>query len=274
MGGNEETTTGVVRLKAMEKANVLRFPMFDVNDANMKHLFDNRYGTGQSTLDGIMNATNLLIAGRNIIVAGYGYCGRGIAMRLKGMGANVIVTEIDSIKANEAIMDGFQVRKMHNAIKDADMVITATGMKDVVKYDDALVAKRGIVLANAGHFNNEVAVKEIQDRSSDMIPVREFVKQYKLENGNLVDIIADGRLVNLAAGQGHPVEIMDLSFALQALTAEYLVKNHGKLQNKVYPVPPEIDRYVADIRLKHFGGEIDQLNEEQIRYQNSWDEGT
>ncbi len=274
MGGNEETTTGVVRLKAMEKANVLKFPMFDVNDASMKHLFDNRYGTGQSTLDGIMNATNLLIAGRNIIVAGYGYCGRGIAMRLKGMGANVIVTEIDSIKANEAIMDGFQVKKMHNAIKDADMVITATGMKDVVKYEDALAAKRGIVLANAGHFNNEVAVKAIEERSSEIVPVREFVKQYKLENGNLVNIIADGRLVNLAAGQGHPVEIMDLSFALQALTAEYLVKNHKNLEKKVYPVPPEIDRYVADLRLKQFGGELDQLNEEQIRYQNSWDEGT
>lgn len=274
LGGNEETTTGVQRLRAMERSGVLLFPMFDVNDANMKHLFDNRYGTGQSTLDGIMNATNLLIAGRTVVVAGYGYCGRGIAMRLKGMGANVIVTEIDPIKANEAIMDGFQVRRMNNAIRDADMVITATGMKDVVKYEDALVAKKNIVLANAGHFNNEVAMSEIEKRSLEVNEVREFVKRYRLENGNTVDIIADGRLVNLAAGQGHPVEIMDLSFALQALTAEYLVKNHDKLERKVYPVPADIDRYVAEIRLKQFGGELDQLNEEQIKYLNSWDEGT
>ncbi|BAB60158.1 adenosylhomocysteinase [Thermoplasma volcanium GSS1] len=274
MGGNEETTTGVVRLKAMEKAGVLLFPMFDVNDANMKHLFDNRYGTGQSTLDGIMNSTNLLIAGRNVVVAGYGYCGRGIAMRLKGMGANVIVTEIDPIKANEAIMDGFQVRRMNDAIRYADMVITATGMKDVVKYEDALVAKKNIVLANAGHFDNEVAVKEIEKHSLEKREVREFVKRYRLENGNTVDVIADGRLVNLAAGQGHPVEIMDLSFALQALTAEYLVKNHQNLEKKVYPVPPEIDRYVAEIRLKQFGGELDTLTEDQIKYLNSWDEGT
>ncbi len=274
IGGNEETTTGVVRLFAMEKQGVLKFPMFDVNDAQMKHLFDNRYGTGQSTLDGFMNATNVLIAGKRVIVAGYGWCGRGIAMRMKGMGALVTVTEIDPVKAVEAAMDGFEVKRMNSAIRDADYVITATGMKDVVAYDDLLVAKKNVILANSGHFNNELPVSVLEKRSLERKMVRENVVKYRLENGNEVNVIADGRLVNLAAGQGHPVEIMDMSFALQALVAEYLAKNHRKLERKVYPVPREIDDEVARIKLSALGIGIDRLTEEQIRYADEWKEGT
>lgn len=274
IGGNEETTTGVVRLKAMEKDNALKFPMFDVNDAKMKHFFDNRYGTGQSTLDGIMNATNILIAGKDVVVAGYGYCGRGIAMRMKGLGARVTVTEVDPVKAVEAFMDGYQVAKMGDALKYADMLVTATGMKDVVTYDDLLRAKPGLIISNAGHFNNEIPFKELQSRSKEKVQVRDFVTKYRLENGNHINLIADGRLVNLSAGQGHPVEIMDMSFALQALVAEYLVKNHKTLENNVYAVPEEIDRGVAEIKLKSLGLNIDSLTESQIEYQSNWLEGT
>ncbi len=274
IGGNEETTTGVVRLFAMEKQGVLKFPMFDVNDAQMKHLFDNRYGTGQSTLDGFMNATNVLIAGKRVIVAGYGWCGRGIAMRMKGMGALVTVTEIDPVKAVEAAMDGFSVDRMNSAIRYCDYVITATGMKNVVSYDDLLVAKKNVILANSGHFNNELPVSVLEKRSLERKMVRENVVKYRLENGNEVNVIADGRLVNLAAGQGHPVEIMDMSFALQALVAEYLAKNHQKLERKVYPVPREIDDEVARIKLSALGIGIDRLTEEQIRYADEWKEGT
>ncbi len=274
IGGNEETTTGVVRLFAMEKQGVLKFPMFDVNDAEMKHFFDNRYGTGQSTLDGIMNATNVLIAGKRVVVAGYGWCGKGIAMRMKGLGALVTVTEINPVKAVEAAMDGFEVKPMNSALRDADMVVTATGMKNVVTYDDLLVSKKNIILANSGHFNNEIPVKELETRSVEKNPVRESVVKYKLENGNTVNLIADGRLVNLAAGQGHPVEIMDMSFAIQALTAEYLVKNHEKLENKVYPVPRDIDIQVANLKLRGLGLKIDHLSEDQIKYENDWKEGT
>ena len=274
IGGNEETTTGVVRLFAMQKQGALKFPMFDVNDAQMKHLFDNRYGTGQSTLDGIMNATNVLIAGKHLVVAGYGWCGRGIAMRMKGMGALVTVTEIDPVKAVEAAMDGFDVRTMNSAIRDADMVVTATGMKNVVSYDDLLVAKKNIILANSGHFNNELPVNLLESKSLSRKPVRENVVKYRLENGNEVNVIADGRLVNLAAGQGHPVEIMDMSFALQALTAEYLAKHHGELENRVYPVPKEIDSDVARIKLDSLGLKVDKLTPEQLDYANEWMEGT
>ena len=274
IGGNEETTTGVVRLFAMEKQGVLKFPMFDVNDAEMKHFFDNRYGTGQSTLDGIMNATNVLIAGKRVVVAGYGWCGKGIAMRMKGLGALVTVTEINPVKAVEAAMDGFEVKPMNSALRDADMVVTATGMKNVVTYDDLLVSKKNIILANSGHFNNEIPVKELESRSVEKNPVRESVVKYKLENGNTVNLIADGRLVNLAAGQGHPVEIMDMSFAIQALTAEYLVKNHEKLENKVYPVPRDIDIQVANLKLRGLGLKIDHLSDDQIKYENDWKEGT
>ncbi|MDA8142601.1 MAG: adenosylhomocysteinase [Thermoplasmatales archaeon] len=274
IGGNEETTTGVVRLFAMEKQGVLKFPMFDVNDAEMKHFFDNRYGTGQSTLDGIMNATNVLIAGKRVVVAGYGWCGKGIAMRMKGLGALVTVTEINPVKAVEAAMDGFEVKPMNSALRDADMVVTATGMKNVVTYEDLLVSKKNIILANSGHFNNEIPVKELESRSVEKNPVRESVVKYKLENGNTVNLIADGRLVNLAAGQGHPVEIMDMSFAIQALTAEYLVKNHEKLENRVYPVPRDIDIQVANLKLRGLGLKIDHLSEDQIKYENDWKEGT
>ncbi len=274
IGGNEETTTGVVRLRAMERDNALKFPMFDVNDAQMKHFFDNRYGTGQSTMDGIMNATNILIAGKDVVVAGYGYCGRGIAMRMKGMGARVTVTEVDPVKAVEAFMDGYRVAKMGEAIGYADMLVTATGMKDVVTYDDLLNAKPGLIISNAGHFNNEIPYQELQERSMEKVQVRDTVTNYKLENGNRINLIADGRLVNLSAGQGHPVEIMDMSFALQALVAEYLVKNHKSLENKVYSVPEEIDRGVAEVKLKSLGLSIDSLTEAQVAYQSNWIEGT
>ena len=274
IGGNEETTTGVVRLMAMERQGVLEFPMFDVNDAQMEHLFDNRYGTGQSTLDGIMNATNTLIAGKNVVVAGYGWCGKGIAMRMKGMGALVTVTEVDQVKAVEAAMDGFHVARMREALKGADLVVTATGMTDVVTYDDLLTAKNNLILANSGHFNNEVPHRELEEKSMEKKQVRDFVKKYRLSNGNSVNLIGDGRLVNLAAGQGHPVEIMDMSFAVQALTAEYLLKNHEKLERKVYPVPKEIDYEIAGIKLKSLGIGIDRLSEKQSRYSDSWEEGT
>ncbi len=274
IGGNEETTTGVVRLFAMEKAGALKFPMFDVNDAEMKHFFDNRYGTGQSTLDGIMSATNVLMAGKKIVVAGYGWCGKGIAMRMKGLGGLVTVTEINPVKAVEAAMDGFEVKTMNQAIREADLVVTATGMKNVVSYDDLLVAKKNLILSNSGHFNNEIPVKELEARSLDKRPVRESINRYKLENGNTIDLVADGRLVNLAVGQGHPVEIMDMSFSIQALTAEYLVKNHEKLERKVYPVPRQIDLEVANLKLSGLGLSIDSLTEDQKKYAEEWKEGT
>ncbi|MCL4332084.1 MAG: adenosylhomocysteinase [Candidatus Thermoplasmatota archaeon] len=274
IGGNEETTTGVVRLRAMERDGVLKFPMFNVNDANMKHLFDNRYGTGQSTLDGFMHSTNLLIAGKNVVVAGYGYCGRGIASRMRGMGGIVTVTEIDPVKAVEARMDGFNVSTMNRAIREADIVVTATGMKNVISYDDMLVAKEGAVLCNSGHFNNEIAVGELQRKAMSVKQVRNEVKRYRLDNGNSVDVISDGRLVNLASGQGHPVEIMDMSFAIQALAAEYLVKHHGDMESKVYEVPREIDNEVAMIKLRSLGIKLDNLSSEQLEYMNSWKEGT
>ena len=274
IGGNEETTTGVVRLFAMEKAGALKFPMFDVNDAEMKHFFDNRYGTGQSTLDGIMSATNVLLAGKKIVVAGYGWCGKGIAMRMKGLGGLVTVTEINPVKAVEAAMDGFDVKPMNLAIRQADLVVTATGMKNVVSYSDLLVAKKNLILANSGHFNNEIPVRELETKSLEKRPVRESINRYKLENGNTIDLIADGRLVNLAAGQGHPVEIMDMSFSIQALTAEYLVKNHQKLEKKVYPVPRELDLEVANLKLKGLDLSIDRLTDEQTKYGEEWKEGT
>ncbi len=274
IGGNEETTTGVVRLFAMEKAGALKFPMFDVNDAEMKHFFDNRYGTGQSTLDGIMSATNVLLAGKKIVVAGYGWCGKGIAMRMKGLGGLVTVTEINPVKAVEAAMDGFDVKPMNLAIREADLVVTATGMKNVVSYSDLLVAKKNLILANSGHFNNEIPVRELETKSLEKRPVRESINRYKLENGNTIDLIADGRLVNLAAGQGHPVEIMDMSFSIQALTAEYLVKNHRKLEKKVYPVPRELDLEVANLKLKGLDLSIDRLTDEQTKYGEEWKEGT
>jgi adenosylhomocysteinase len=221
-----------------------------------------------------MNATNILIAGKRVVVAGYGYCGKGIAMRMKGMGARVTVTEIDPVKAVEASMDGFDVAKMNNCIREADMLVTATGMKNVVTYDDMLVARNNIILSNAGHFNNEIAVNELEKRNIEKKKVRELVTRYRLENGNSVNLIADGRLVNLASGQGHPVEIMDMSFAIQALVAEYLLKHKDQLVPKVYSVPQEIDEGVAWIKLKSLGLKIDKLTEDQLKYLETWNEGT
>ncbi len=274
IGGNEETTTGVNRLRNMEKKGDLKFPMFDVNDASMKHLFDNRYGTGQSALDGIMNATNILIAGKRVSVVGFGYCGKGVALRMKGMGARVTVTEVDPVKANEATMEGYDVMPIKEALKVSDMVVTVTGVKSVVDFEALSNAKDGIILSNAGHFNNEIDLDKLETMSKESEQVRDYVKGYTLQNGKKIYVIADGRLVNLAAGQGHPVEIMDMSFAIQALTAEHLLKNHKSLENKVYPVPYEVDQDVARIRLESLGIKIDQSSEEQIRYSESWEEGT
>ena len=274
IGGNEETTTGVNRLKVMEKTGELKFPMFDVNDASMKHLFDNRYGTGQSALDGIMNATNILIAGKNVNVVGFGYCGKGIAMRMKGMGARVIVSEVDPIKANEALMEGYSVMPLAESLKISDMAVTATGVKSVIPLESMRNAKDGIILSNAGHFDNEIDILSLEKGSTSVEQVRDYVKRYVMKDGRSIYIISDGRLVNLAAGQGHPVEIMDMSFAIQALTAKYLVEKHKELKPAVYSVPEDVDIHVAELRLKSLGIEIDIPTDEQIKYRNSWLEGT
>jgi len=274
IGANEETTTGVNRLRVMEKNGVLKIPVFDVNDADMKHLFDNRYGTGQSTFDGIFSATNLLIAGKTVVVAGYGWCGRGIAMRARGLGADVIVTEINPVKAIEARMDGFRVMRMKKAIREADFVITATGCNDVVSAEHISMAKDGVVLANAGHFDVEIAKAELERIAKGKRVARANTTEYLLPDGKRVYLLADGRLVNLVAGQGHPVEIMDMSFAIQALCAERLAMQGRELKPGVYAVPREIDEMVANLKLKAMGIEIDDLSEEQRRYINSWDEGT
>ena len=273
-GANEETTTGIVRLKAMEEDGSLKFPVIDVNDAQMKHFFDNRYGTGQSTIDGIMSATNLLIAGKKVVVAGYGWCGRGIATKVDGMGGNVTVTEVDPVKAIEAKLDGYTVEPMMEAIRDADFVITATGCKDVVTEKHIKVAKSGCIFANSGHFDNEVSKPALKKSSKKKRTVREFVEEFTLKNGRKVYLLGDGRLINLVAGQGHPVEIMDMSFSIQALSAEYLLKNHHKLENRVYNVPERIDRKVAKIELRRMGVDIDKLSKEQKEYISGWAEGT
>jgi adenosylhomocysteinase len=273
-GANEETTTGVVRLRSMAQEGALKFPVMNVNDAYMKYLFDNRYGTGQSTMDGIMTATNLVIAGRNFVVAGYGWCGRGIAMRAKGMGADVAITEVDAIKAIEAKCDGFAVMPMSEAAKNADFIVTATGCKDVVTAEDLRVMKDGCVLANSGHFNNEVSIPALEKMSKGHKKVRESVVEYRLKNGRKVYLLADGRLVNLAAGQGHPVEIMDMSFSIQALCLEYIDMSAQTLEPDVYDVPDHLDKLVADIKLQTMGIRIDKLTKEQQAYIRSWREGT
>ena len=273
-GANEETTTGVVRLRSMAQDGALKFPVMNVNDAYMKYLFDNRYGTGQSTMDGIMTATNLVIAGRNFVVAGYGWCGRGIAMRAKGMGADVTITEVDAIKAIEAKCDGFAVMPMSEAAKNADFIVTATGCKDVVTAEDLRVMKDGCVLANSGHFNNEVSIPALEKMSKGHKKVRESVVEYRLKNGRKVYLLADGRLVNLAAGQGHPVEIMDMSFSIQALCLEYIDMSAQTLDPDVYDVPDHLDKLVADIKLQTLGVKIDRLTKEQQAYIRSWREGT
>ncbi|MBN1109566.1 MAG: adenosylhomocysteinase [Methanomassiliicoccales archaeon] len=273
-GGNEETTTGVIRLKALAAQGQLRFPVMAVNDARMKYLFDNRYGTGQSTFDGFMNATNLLVAGKTLVVAGYGWCGRGVAMRAKGLGASVIVTEVDPVRAIEARLDGFQVMPMIRAAPQADIVISATGCKDVIRAEHLAVIKDGCVLGNSGHFDNEISKRELEGMSGPPVRVRELVDRYTLENGRSVYLIAEGRLMNLAAGQGHPVEIMDMSFSIQALSLEHLVRNHASLEPKVHGVPPEMDEMVARIKLHSMGLDIDRLTEGQRKYLQDWQEGT
>jgi len=272
-GGNEETTTGVIRLRAMAKDGKLELPVIDVNDAKMKHLFDNRYGTGQSTMDGIMTATNLLIAGKTFVVAGYGWCGRGIAARAKGLGANVIVTEVDPVKAIEAAMDGFRVMPMAEAVTVADFMVSATGVKDIVTEPHFSSMKDGCVLANAGHFDNEVSKTDLE-RIGKRRRVREFVDEYALPDGKRLYLLAEGRLVNLAAGQGHPVEIMDMSFAIQALCAEHLARHATSLPKQVVPVPVEIDDRVARLKLAAMSMSLDTTSPEQRRYLESWTEGT
>ena len=272
-GGNEETTTGVIRLRALASQGKLEFPVIDVNDAKMKHLFDNRYGTGQSTFDGIMTATNLLIAGKAFVVAGYGWCGRGIATRAHGMGAHVVVTEVDPVKAIEASLDGFRVASMAEAVKVADFVVSATGVKDVVTEPHFRTMKDGCVLANAGHFDNEVSKADLE-RIGKRRRVREYVDEYALPDGKKLYLLAEGRLVNLAAGQGHPVEIMDMSFSIQALCVEHIARHADTLGKQVVPVPSEIDDRVSLLKLGAMGIAIDTLTREQRRYLESWTEGT
>jgi len=273
-GGNEETTTGVIRLRSMAKEGRLRFPVISVNDAQMKFLFDNRYGTGQSTFDGFMNATNLLVAGKRLVVAGYGWCGRGIAMRAKGLGASVIVTEVDPIRAIEAKMDGYEVMPMMEAARVADVIISATGTKDIIRREHLEVMKDGCVLGNSGHFDNEISKKALEEYGGLSRKVREFVDEYSLPGGRKAFLIGEGRLMNLAAGQGHPVEIMDMSFSIQALALEHLVKHHAEMRPQVYEVPKELDQLVAMLKLKSMGVDIDELTPDQLRYQTSWQEGT
>ncbi len=269
-GGTEETTTGVIRLRALEREGLLRYPVIAVNNALTKYLFDNRYGTGQSTIDGILRATNILLAGKVVVVAGYGWVGRGIAMRARGMGARVVVTEVDPVKALEAVMDGFEVMPMSRAAEIGDVFITATGNKDVIRAEHFLKMKDGAILANAGHFNVEISVSDLEKLAKEKREVRPCVTEYILENGKRLYLLAEGRLVNLVCAEGHPSEVMDMSFANQALSVEYLVKNRGRLERKVYNVPAEIDSEVARLKLRSMGIEIDVLTEEQKRYLSSW----
>ena len=273
LGGTEETTTGVQRLRAMQASGTLAFPVISVNDALTKHMFDNRYGTGQSTIDGIIRATNRLLAGSVFVVLGYGWCGRGLAMRAKGMGADVIVTEIDPLKALEATMDGFRVMPSAEAAKIGDFFCTVTGNTQVLAKDHFEKMKDGAIVANSGHFNVEVDIGWL-DKNAQKRTVREFVDEYTLKNGNRVAVLGEGRLINLASAEGHPSSVMDMSFANQALSAEYMVKNAKKLEKKVYPVPEEIDKEIARLKLKAMGVKIDRLTPAQEKYLASWEEGT
>ena len=270
MGGCEETTTGIIRLVSMHRDGQLKFPMIAVNNAKCKYLFDNRYGTGQSVWDGINRTTNLIVAGKTVVVAGYGWCGKGVAMRAKGFGARVIVTEIDPIKAMEARMDGFDVMEMTEAAKIGDFFVTVTGCKDVITKDAFKNMKDGAICCNAGHFNVEINIPDLEELAVEIKPQRNNIMGYTLANGNTISIIAEGRLVNLAAGDGHPAEIMDMSFSIQALCAEYIVGNHDKLTVGVVDVPEEIDRKVALRKLNSWGTQIDVLSPEQEKYINSW----
>ncbi len=274
VGGTEETTTGVLRLRAMARDGALRYPIVAVNDAKTKHLFDNRYGTGQSTIDGLLRATNLLLAGRTVVVAGYGSCGRGVALRARGMGARVIVTEVSPLHALEAAMDGYQVMPMAQAAREGDVFITVTGNRSVIRREHFEVMRDGAVLANSGHFNVEIDIPALEDLARQTREVRPFVREYRLADGRRLYLLAEGRLVNLAAAEGHPAAVMDMSFANQALAAEYLVQHGRALAPGVYPVPADIDQTVARLKLDALGIRIDELTPEQRRYLESWQEGT
>jgi adenosylhomocysteinase len=274
IGGTEETTTGVIRLKSMAKNRVLPYPIIAVNDADTKHLFDNRYGTGQSTIDGILRATNILLAGMNFVVAGYGWCGRGIAMRASGAGAKVIVSEVDPLRALEAVMDGYQVMSLKDAARIGDVFVTATGNKSVIARDHFLKMKDGAIVANSGHFNVEIDIPSLEELSQSKKKARDFVEEFTLENGRKIYLLAEGRLVNLSAAEGHPAMVMDMSFANQALCVAHLVKKKGILKKKVYPVPKNIDKQVARMKLKTLGVRLNRLTAEQRVYQAGWKEGT
>jgi adenosylhomocysteinase len=274
LGGTEETTTGIIRLRAMAAQGALKFPVMAVNDADTKHLFDNRYGTGQSTLDGIIRATNILIAGKTFVVAGYGWCSRGIAMRARGLGANIIVTEIDPLKALEAVMDGFRVMPMIEAAPQADFICSATGDKHVIDKHHFDVLKEGCCLANSGHFNVEINIPALEEMAVEKRQPRPFVDEYQLPDGRNIRLLGEGRLINLAAAEGHPAAVMDMSFANQALGTIYMYQNSQKLENKVYSIPQEIDKAIARLKLEAMGIKIDVLTPEQEAYLNSWEEGT
>jgi adenosylhomocysteinase len=273
-GGTEETTTGVIRLRAMAADGALKFPVIAVNDAQTKHLFDNRYGTGQSTLDGIIRATNILLAGKNFVIAGYGWCGRGLAMRARGMGSNVIITEVDPLPALEAVMDGFRVMPMSEAARIGDIFCTVTGDLNVIDREDFEVMKDSAIVANSGHFNVEINIPALEAMAVEKRLVRPFVDQYILEDGRRINLLGEGRLINLASAEGHPASVMDMSFANQALSVEYLIKNADKLEKKVYGVPDAIDREIARLKLDAMGVTLDTLTAEQAAYLNSWEEGT
>jgi adenosylhomocysteinase len=274
IGTTEETTTGIVRLKAMEKAGVMNFPAIAVNDAQTKHLFDNRYGTGQSTLDGIIRATNILLAGKNFVVVGYGWCGKGCAMRARGLGANVIVTEIDPIKAIEAVMDGFRVLPMQEACKIGDFFVTVTGNRHVIDREHFETMKDGAIVANSGHFDLELNLEALREMSNEVASRRPFVEEYMGKNGKSVIVLGEGRLINLAAAEGHPASVMDMSFANQALSAEFLVKNKSTLGHGVHVLPAEVDQEIASLKLRSLGINIDTLTPEMLEYMSSWETGT
>jgi adenosylhomocysteinase len=274
IGGTEETTTGVIRLRAMAKDGTLKYPIVAVNDALTKHLFDNRYGTGQSSIDGVLRATNLLIAGLRVVVSGYGWCGKGVAMRAKGHGADVIITEINPVRALEAVMDGFRVMPMAEAAKIGDIFITVTGNKSILTHDHFERMKDGAVIANSGHFNVEIDIPALEKLSSSKKPVRPFVDEYAMKDGRKLYLLGEGRLINLAAAEGHPASVMDMSFANQALASEYLVKNASSLKHEVYSVPENIDRHIAKLKLDSMGIQVDKLTPDQEQYLASWSEGT
>lgn len=274
IGGTEETTTGVIRLKSLDRQGMLMYPIVAVNDADTKHFFDNRYGTGQSTIDGIVRATNVLLAGSVLVVAGYGWCGRGMAMRARGMGANVVVTEIDPLKALEAVMDGYQVMAMKDAALIGDIFVTLTGDINVIRKEHFEIMKDGAIVANSGHFNVEIDIAGLKKISKKQRSVREFVEEYTLKDGRRINLLGEGRLINLAAAEGHPASVMDMSFANQALSCEYIAKNHKKLQNKVYKVPEFVDKNIAKLKLNSLGIKIDVLTKEQKNYLESWELGT